>query len=128
LNNLYIITIGSNYNVQESIALAKEKLTLYFGKVRYTPFRWIEPIGDHYTKPFYDGAALLHSEMDKDELKTTLKAIEADAGRLPEMKMQGLVPLDLDIIAINGSIVHNDYQRFTFVKEAVDELLEREVD
>ena len=37
--------------------------------------------------------------------------------------MQGDVPIDIDIIFWNGVQKRNDYERYDFVKELVDELI-----
>ena len=88
----------------------------------FSNFQWIPAIGDHYTQPFYNGAVSFESSLTALELKPKLKAMEVRLGRTPEQKAQGIVPMDLDIIVCNGEVTHIDYERFPFVKNAVDAL------
>ena len=46
-------------------------------------------------------------------------------GRSPLTNMQGDVPIDIDLIFWNGQQKRNDYDKFDFVRECVDEILER---
>jgi 2-amino-4-hydroxy-6-hydroxymethyldihydropteridine diphosphokinase len=119
----YIISIGSNFHAEASVEGIRRQLRMLFGEVAFSPFEWTPPIGKHYTLPFYNGAAAFDSDLPPEKLMAMLKSVETDAGRRPEMKQAGIVPADLDIIVVDNKIVHNDYHRFFFVKEAVDRLL-----
>ena len=93
-----------------------------FRNVRFSLFQWVPAIGNHYTQAFYNGAVCFESDLNIIELKPKLKEMEAKLGRTPEQKAQGIVPIDLDIIVCNQKIVHVDYERFPFVRSAVDSL------
>lgn len=123
MSNIYIVSIGSNSNAEHNVTCVQILLKEAFTNVRFSDFQWIPAIGEHYTQPFYNGAVCIESSLTALELKPKLKAMEVRLGRTPEQKALGIVPMDLDIIVCNGEIVHPDYNRFPFVKEAVDSLL-----
>jgi len=121
--NSFIVTIGSNDNAEDNISSVKALLQEEFAGSVFSPFQWTPPVGLPYSKPFLNGAIRLSTLLSPEALKIRLKAIEVHLGRTPEMKAMGIVPIDLDIITFNEHIVHPDYSRFQFVKEAVDRLL-----
>lgn len=121
--NRYIVSLGSNQQAEENITTAQHLLTQKFQQVRFAPTKWTQPEGKHYKAPFLNSAAIFLSDLSPEHLKATLKTIETQMGRIPEQKVAGIVPIDLDIIVCNRQIIHADYERFPFVKEAVDLLL-----
>jgi len=122
MNNRYIVSIGSNSDAEQKTYEVRQILTDLFDNVAFSAFRWTSPVGAHYTQPFYNGAVCFESNLDAVDLKAQLKTIETKLGRTPEQKKEGIVPMDLDIIVCNEEIIHPDYQRFPWVKEAVDSL------
>ncbi len=121
-SNEFIIAISSNQEPLRQIEAVKNVLQQIFPQAVFSDFVSTKAIGNHYITPFYNGAALIVTALSLESLTTLLKHIEHQAGRTPEMKAIGIVPIDLDIIVHNGSIVHRDYARFSFVKNAVDTL------
>jgi 2-amino-4-hydroxy-6-hydroxymethyldihydropteridine diphosphokinase len=121
--NCYIVTIGSNDNAEANVKAVKRLLQQQFTNILFAPFCWTQPTGNHYNLPFYNGAVRFSSSLLQSELKMQLKEMEAQLGRTTDMKALGIVPIDLDIITCNNQIVHPDYNRFPFVKKAVDSLL-----
>ncbi|MTK52999.1 2-amino-4-hydroxy-6-hydroxymethyldihydropteridine diphosphokinase [Paludibacter sp.] len=124
--NTYIVSIGSNSNAEQNVTAVQILLNNAFTNVRFSNFQWIPAIGNHYTQPFYNGAVSFESSLTALELKPKLKAMEVILGRTPEQKAQGIVPMDLDIIVCNEEIIHPDYNRFPFVKNAVNALLKND--
>lgn len=122
--NTYIVSIGSNFNAEQNVTCVQILLKEAFTDVRFSDFQWIPAIGEHYTQPFYNGAVCFESSLTPSELKPILKEMEARLGRTPKQKALGIVPMDLDIIVCNGALIHIDYERFPFVKNAVDALLQ----
>jgi 2-amino-4-hydroxy-6-hydroxymethyldihydropteridine diphosphokinase len=126
MSNIYIVSIGSNSNAEHNVTCVQILLKEAFTNVRFSDFQWIPAIGDHYTQPFYNGAVSFESSLTALELKPKLKAMEVRLGRTPGQKAQGIVPMDLDIIICNKEIIHQDYNRFPFVKDSVDSLLKND--
>ena len=52
---------------------------------------------------------------DLDEAVKTLKELERNQGRTPELKIQGIVPIDIDVVIWNDEIVRmRDYEQDYF--------------
>jgi 2-amino-4-hydroxy-6-hydroxymethyldihydropteridine diphosphokinase len=121
-SNVFIISICSNQEPLRQIEAVKNVLQQTFPEAVFSDFVSTKAIGHHYKTPFYNGAARIVTTLSIEALTTLLKQIEKEAGRTPEMKTAGIVPIDLDIIVFNDAIVHRDYTRFPFVRKAVDAL------
>jgi 2-amino-4-hydroxy-6-hydroxymethyldihydropteridine diphosphokinase len=120
--NEFIIAISTNQEPLRQIEAVRNALQQPFPEAVFSDFVSTKAIGDHYKTPFYNGAVRIVTALSLEALTTLLKHMEQQAGRTPEMKIAGIVPIDLDIIVHNDAIVHRDYARFPFVKKAVDEL------
>ena len=59
------------------------------------------------------------------ETQNHFKHIEDLLGRSPLTSMIGDIPIDIDLIFWNGEQRRVDYDKYDFVRECVDELLER---
>jgi 2-amino-4-hydroxy-6-hydroxymethyldihydropteridine diphosphokinase len=124
MSNTYIVSIGSNSDPEQKVEAVKKLFSERFDQVVFSEFQWVPAVGDHYTLPFYNGAVRFQSGLNPVALKQQLKVFESVLGRTPDQKALGVVPIDLDIIVCNNAIVHIDYERFPFVKKAVDCLLQ----
>lgn len=55
------------------------------------------------------------TEMSLDELQTTLRDLERRLGRKPDSKERGQMPVDIDIVEYDGTVVsHDDFERQYF--------------
>lgn len=55
------------------------------------------------------------TEMSLDELQTTLRDLERRLGRKPDSKERGEMPVDIDIVEYDGTVVsHDDFERQYF--------------
>ncbi|MBB3185937.1 2-amino-4-hydroxy-6-hydroxymethyldihydropteridine diphosphokinase [Microbacter margulisiae] len=123
--NEYIISISSNHEPLQHIETVKALLIKAFKEVCFSAFEQTEAIGSHYQSPFYNGAGRFTSDFPLASVSALLKKLELQTGRLPAMKAMGIVPIDLDIIIFNNTIIHRDYDRFPFVRKAIDQLREK---
>jgi len=117
-----IIMLGSNSQAEKNIPLAIEKLASYFKIIAQSSSIITKPFGTHYVSDFQNIALKLLSDKTEEETKAFFKQTEQDMGRTPESKIKGIIPIDIDMIFWNETLVHNDYNCFDFVKECVDEV------
>ena len=112
----FLLSIGSNYNTLNNIAVVKELLLRYFTDIYFTQTSESEPIGKNYSDRFVNMLATFQSEHHLDETIKILKQIEQEMGGTSEDKKHGKVIIDLDIIAYDDNIVRpTDYYR-TYVQ------------
>lgn len=120
--NIAIIMLGSNIKTDINLELAKEKLSTYFDIIKESSIITSKPYGKHYLSDFRNKAVKLLSVETKEETISIFKNIEMEMDRTLESKQSGKIPIDIDLIFWNENQVHQDYDRFEFVRKCVDEI------
>lgn len=123
--NTAIVMLGSNYQKEDNLERAKEKLSEFFEITDESRLILTKPVGEKYKNDFLNQAIVLLSADSAIETQNHFKHIEDLLGRSPLTGMIGDVPIDIDLIFWNGEQKRIDYDKFDFVRECVDELLER---
>jgi len=121
--NTAIVMLGSNSNPDKNIDLAKDKISEYYEIISSSEQITTKPYGKHYKYDFQNAAIKILSDDTAEETRKTFKLIEKDLGRIPTSKKEGIIPIDIDLIFWNETLVHKDYERFDFVKKCVNELM-----
>jgi 2-amino-4-hydroxy-6-hydroxymethyldihydropteridine diphosphokinase len=123
--NTAIVMLGSNFQKEQNMERAKEMLSEFFEIVDESRVLLTKPVGKKYTNEFLNQALKLLSADTFIETQKHFKQIEDLLGRSPLTNMMGDVTIDIDLIFWNGQQKRNDYDNYDFVKECVDELLQR---
>jgi 2-amino-4-hydroxy-6-hydroxymethyldihydropteridine diphosphokinase len=113
-----ILMIGSNHNQGENIANAQNALQALFGNIHFTECMWTEPIGIDSVL-FLNCAARATTNMSVDETVRQLKAIEQEAGSTAELRKQGIIDMDIDLLLYGKEKLHEDDWDREYVKELV---------
>jgi len=121
--NTAVVSVGSNINPIENIETAKKKISREFKFISSSSFKETKPIGFKNQDDFYNGAFLLQTDKELDEVNMLLKKIEVDIGRVKTSNKQGPREIDLDIIILNNVVVDNDVYERKFLQNSVLELL-----
>lgn len=121
--NTAVVSVGSNINPIENIETAKKKISREFNFISFSSFKETKPIGFKNQDDFYNGAFLLQTDKELDEVNMLLKKIEVDIGRVKTSNKQGPREIDLDIIIWNNVVVDNDVYERKFLQNSVLELL-----
>lgn len=121
--NTVIIGVGSNINPMDNIEFAREKMSQYIHIVRSSTFVRTKPIGYTEQNEFYNGAFLVRTERNYNELRNILKNIEKELGRVRTGHKHGPRTIDLDILVWNEKITDNDVYDRDFLQKAIKELL-----
>ena len=85
-----------------------------------TPIYETPAEGSTATKPYANALILIETETEYDELRATFKQWEAQAGRTPESKAQGIIPLDVDIITWNDKVIKERDMEFNYMKKGLE--------
>lgn len=120
-----VIGIGSNIDPEKNIVQALELLAKEHRLVSTAKRFVTAPIGFLDQPDFINTAALFETSLEKDAFTVTLKKIEDMLGRVRTSNKYGSRTIDLDIVVWNGQIVDDDYFSRDFLKNAVDELLDK---
>ena len=100
----YILCLGSNEQKKESLQLARERLQSIFPDIHFADEEETEPVGFIRSEKFLNQVGVFTSDLPMSEIKSTLKEIEREAGRKPEDKENGIVLLDIDLLADESMI------------------------
>ena len=120
--NRYVISIGSN-SADRDIQLAKaiDWLSSIAKSIKASSVYCTESI-NHVDNEYMNAVAVCESEHSHNDLNDMLKQYEINCGRSKESKLNGVIPIDLDIVIANDIILRPvDYKR-EYVKIGWNEL------
>ncbi len=120
--NRCIIGIGSNINPDENIQKMLGLLAADVRIIKVSVMVKTKPIGITDQPDFTNGAVLIETDMDVNELKNYLKNIEDRMGRDRAQRKFGPRNIDLDIMIWNGQVVDPDYYTRDFLRNSAAEL------
>ena len=72
--------------------------------------------------PYVNVVAECRTALELDELRRLLRRFETEGGRTPESKARGVMPIDIDIVEWDGSILSPDDFNRPYYREARKEL------
>lgn len=119
----YIIALGSNINAEENMKKAILLLKKIFHFIKQSKILKTKPLGFLEQADFLNCCVLIETEKNASDLKFELKEIENLLGRIRTENKNGPRTIDLDIIAIDGEIVNDDFYERDFLRDAVFEIL-----
>ena len=113
--NRYVISIGSN-SADRDIQLAKaiNWLSSIAKSIKASSVYCTESI-NHVDNEYMNAVAVCESEHSHNDLNDMLKQYEINCGRSKESKLNGVIPIDLDIVIALGNVVRpGDFDRQYF--------------
>ena len=112
-----LLCLGSNSNRHFRMEAARKALTELFPNIRFSTEMTTEAIGDKFLSPFSNQVAKIETPLTRKEIRSLLKKIEKENGRLPEDKEQGIVKLDIDLLTFDDLILKpNDLEKDFVIK------------
>jgi 2-amino-4-hydroxy-6-hydroxymethyldihydropteridine diphosphokinase len=121
--NRAVLGLGSNIDPEENIRKAIEIIGGEIRLIRASSFVETEPVGFKEQRSFINGALLIETGLGASELKTRLREIEAELGRVRDADRNGPRTIDLDILVWNGEVVDEDVYERGFLRDSIKELL-----
>ena len=117
----FIIALGSNSHQQQLIGMACDELKRLVPGISFTQMLWTDPINMQSTK-FLNSIAWGETSMLLNELQPLLKQLERNLGDTPELRSQGIVRIDLDLLLFDRQQLHQqDWQR-PYIKQLLKEV------
>ena len=117
-----LLCLGSNYQRHTAMEAARKALSQHFPEIRFSKEMETEAIGDKFLSTFSNQLAVLNTALSSGEVRTILKQIEKENGRLPEDKEQGIVKLDIDLLIADDRILKPDDLKKEFVQRGIQEI------
>lgn len=96
---IYILCIGSNEHQQENLLLARRLLQELFTDIQFSNEEETAPVNCQRQVMFLNQMACFTSHLVPSEITLLLKRIEQEAKRTVEEKKQGIIRLDIDLLA-----------------------------
>lgn len=123
--NQLIISVGSNSPDREwQMTHAEKHLKQLLKKVVSSEIYEV-PAYNGVDAPYLNMVMLAATNMEYSEVESAFKQWEIVCGRTPASKLQGVIPIDIDIVTWNGKVIKPvDYSR-EYVVKGVDMLLGR---
>jgi 2-amino-4-hydroxy-6-hydroxymethyldihydropteridine diphosphokinase len=119
----YVIAVGSNIKPEKCIEQAFTLLKALDKNICMASLLRTKPVGFLAQADFVNTAFSLNTGLEQNDLNNYLKMIELQLGRVRTTNKNGPRTIDLDIVQVNQNIVDDDYYRYDFVKQSVDELI-----
>lgn len=119
----YLVSIGSNEGRRQNMLLARRRLSELFADIRFSSEEETAPLYLHRPCRFSNQVACFHSDLCADEVRACLKAIEREAGRLPEDKPREIVRLDIDLLMCDGRVLKSSDMERAYVRQGLKELM-----
>lgn len=118
----YLICLGSNYNREDHLLLARNQLTALFPSIRFAEEVETEPFLLSNPALFTNQLARFHSDEGTEQVKAQLKAIEQLAGRLPEDKAKEKIVLDIDLLMCDDLVLKPQDMEREYIKLSLESL------
>ena len=103
--NNVILCLGSNTDCEANLKSAASLLRAYFGSIRFSEAIYTEPIGLPDSGLFLNQVAVAGTNASLEEVRRAVKAMEKRLGRMPDSKQKGKIPIDIDLLLWNGTIL-----------------------
>lgn len=117
--NRVVVALGSNIEPDSNIAEAKKQLAREFNVVAMSQIVETAPVGYPNQDNFKNGAVLLETPLEPDDVRSVLKGIETSLGREAGGNRYGPRTIDLDVVVWNDRVVDPTYYTRDFVRDAV---------
>ena len=105
MRNNVILCLGSNTDCEANLKSAVGLLRGYFGTIRFSEAAYTEPVGLPGSGLFLNQVAVAGTEAWQEEVERALKDMEKRLGRMPDSKQKGQIPIDIDLLFWNGTIL-----------------------
>lgn len=105
MRNNVILCLGSNTDCEVNLKSAVGLLRGYFGTIRFSEAAYTEPVGLPGSGLFLNQVAVAGTEASQEEVERALKDMEKRLGRMPDSKQKGQIPIDIDLLFWNGTIL-----------------------
>lgn len=120
--NQAVIGVGASIRPHEHIFRARAILSREQHLVAESSYVTTKAINRPADPDFVNGALLIETEQNFEELERYLRSLEHRLGRVRTADRYAPRTIDLDIVVWNGAVVNSDYRDRDFVRHAVKEV------
>jgi 2-amino-4-hydroxy-6-hydroxymethyldihydropteridine diphosphokinase len=107
-----IVSLAANCDQEKNLTEARQRLSQVLTDSLYTEELWTEPYGGGGGSMYLNQLVYASTTMEVEQLMDTLKQTEVDLGRNADERRQGIVRIDLDLMAYDDVHYHlRDWER-----------------
>lgn len=115
-----LLSLGANTtDKREAITNAIKAIGQIASITAQTPIYETPAEGSIVAQPYANALLLISTSSEYATLRETFKTWERNAGRTPQSKLQGIVPLDIDIIKWNDTLLKERDMEFEYMKKGL---------
>lgn len=114
-----LLCLGSNKDRKLRMEAARKALSHHFSDIIFSDEMETEAIGNGFFSPFSNQLARFSTHLSAAEVRTILKSIEQENGRLAEDKVKGIVKLDIDLLMCDDAVLKPKDMEREFVKKVL---------
>lgn len=123
-SNRIILGLGSNERKETNMQEAIRLLHACFSSLRFSDPVVTDPVGFPVSEaPFLNCVAVGCAAEDPEAIRRILKAIECRLGRRPGDKAAGRIPIDIDLLQWNESVLKPGDLSRRYVTDGLSSLL-----
>lgn len=123
MKNKVIVCIGSNHNRTQNIKEVQETLRNKYVDVRFSTPEITDPIDlPENSRSFLNLVGVIFTDQELDATQKFFKQIEKELGRNEEDTLEGIVPIDIDIIEWNDEVYKPQDLMRSYIVTGMNEL------
>ena len=116
-----IVSLGSNHDSSESMSKGMEIITSALSSSLSTTVTETIPVGG-YEGPFFNALVVGYTHLDVDQLLLFLKSTEQRCGDSRQLREEGKITLDVDLLKYGKTIYHPDDWERDYIKQLISQL------
>lgn len=120
--NRIVLVLGSNQDKENNIKRAADQLRAHFPSIILEKPVLTEPMDCVNPALFLNQVAVATTPFSLEDTNGILKKIECALGRTPLNKMEGNIPIDIDLLIWNDEILKPEDLKRGYIKEALNRL------
>lgn len=121
LHNGYLC-LGCNADCEKNVRLACRELETFLSDVYWGEARWTQPVDFSNPALFCNRVAFFCTDLEVSEVREQFKRIERLCGRTSSDKANGIVKMDIDLLAFDHRVLKPEDWERDYVKTSVKEL------
>lgn len=120
MSSIALISLGSNTPDKHTILADTINRIKELAEVTaQTPIYETDAEGNITAAPYANALLQISTDTDYDTLLGTFKSWEQAAGRTRQSKLQGIIPLDIDIISWNDTLLKERDMQFAYMQRGL---------
>ena len=115
-----LLCLGSNIDRHARMETARQRLGSIFPDIQWGRELTTEATGSGFLSPFSNQLARISTSLPAEEVRSLLKQIEKECGRLPEDKGQGIVRMDIDLLTHGEAVLKPDDLKKDYIRAELE--------